>query len=255
MRERFSAAAPFPHIVIDDFLIDAARAALGSFPADDWPHWQVFLDEYQKEKRVCADIRSIPEGLSGLIDDCSRPSVLKMIEGITSVEQLVPDPYLDGGGLHCSGAGGVLAPHTDFHVYQRLNLYRKLNLLIYLNEDWGPEDGGFLELYRKGETSPTVTIAPTFGRAVIFLTDDQSVHGFTVPVAAGKRRKSVALYYYNSRESGAFAGDTTTRWQTRAPTLRGIRLRVFEALIFGSRALSKLARTIDPNAKADRSTL
>jgi hypothetical protein len=246
MRARFADAAPFPHLVIDDFLSDGAKSSLGEFPTPDWRHWNAFSEGFQREKRYCNDIAQIPAPYSQLIVECSQPTFLTALESLTSIDQLIVDPYLEGGGLHCSGGGGVLVPHTDFHLYERLNLYRKLNLLIYLNDDWGPDDGAYLELYRPEEKTPAVTIAPHFGRAVIFKTDDQSVHGFSVPVAQGKWRKSVALYYYNSRDESAFAGDQTTYWRSRGTGMRGLRLAAFQGLNFTSRMFSKLAHRINP---------
>lgn len=248
LRHRFATAEPFPHVVIDDFLTVSGQADLrDGFPCPEWSQWSLFHDEYQKEKRVCPNLAVIPKPFSDLIIECSQPPFLKFLEAVTGAEKLLTDPYLDGGGLHCSGAGGVLTPHTDFHYYHQLELYRVLNLLIYCNEGWGDADGGRLGLYRKGEQQPSVAIKPSFGRAVIFKTDDRSVHGFAGPVAPGKWRKSVALYYYVSRETGQFSGDTSTHWQTHGPRMRGPRLAVFQGLMFASRAFSKAAHIINPN--------
>jgi hypothetical protein len=254
LRRSFEAAQPFAHLVLDDFITPAGKAALAGaeFPGPDWPHWSRFLDEYQKEKRVCADLRRMPAPFADLIRRCCEPAFLKTLEAITGLGPLIPDPYLDGGGLHMSGGGGVLAPHTDFHLYERLDLYRVINLLIYFNEDWTAEDGGRLELYRKGEATPAVSLVPAFGRAVIFRTDDDSIHGFTEPVARGRWRRSVALYYYTSRESERFRGDTATHWRSHGPRLTGPRLAVFEGLILASRALSKMAHLINPNRRPGR---
>jgi hypothetical protein len=250
LRSRFTSASPYPHLVIDDFLNAHARETLSGFPGADWPHWSGFGDSYQRGKRVCADITTMPRAFAELLTECGQPAFLRVLEAMTGEAKLLPDPYLDGGGLHCSGPGGVLTPHTDFHLYERLSLFRRLNLLIYLNPAWGPDDGGELELYRKGDATPKVSVAPIFGRAVIFRTDDASVHGFTRPVAEGKERRSVALYYYNSRESAGFAGDTQTYWQSHG-RMKGLRLGLFNGLILLSRAASKAAHMINPNKRAD----
>jgi len=76
-----------------------------------------------------------------------------------------------------------------------------------------------------------------------------SIHGFTNPVAAGTWRRSVALYYFTSRETAGFAGDTRTHWRTRAIPMTGARLAVHDGLILASRAISKLAYLIDPNMR------
>lgn len=243
---QFARAEPWPHVVIDDLLTDAGRQALRDFPSPEWPTWKAFADHHQKGKHVCPDVSAMPRAFADLIHQCGEPRFLAFLEAVTGIRGLLTDPYLDGGGLHASGPGGVLTPHTDFHLYPRLNLYRALNLLIYLNDDWTEADGGCLGLYRKGESAPAATILPAFGRAVLFRTDDHSVHGFTTPVAAGKWRKSVALYYYTARDGAAFAGDTSTHWKAIVPGMRG---RLFDGLIFTSRAFSKLAHLVDPNSR------
>jgi hypothetical protein len=241
-RARFGRARPFPHLVFENFLAPGAAAELSGFPDEAWPHWRRFGDAYQRGKRVCPDIEAMPGAYASLIREASAPTFLQRLEAITGIAKLLPDPYLDGGGLHVSGPGGVLVPHTDFHLYPRLDLYRSLNLLIYLNEDWRDEDGGALELFAKGSQAPEASVTPAFGRAVLFRTDDSSVHGFTRPVAARRERRSVALYYYTARETGHFSGDTSTHWRRRRHLL-------YDGLIFASRALAKLARMLDPQAR------
>ncbi len=243
----FRAGAPFAHIIIDDFLAVGGAALRDDFPDLDWPHWKTFVDEYQKEKRFCNDLSAIPEKLRDLIIECQQPAFLAFLEKITGCKMLTVDPYLYGGGLHCSGPGGILAPHTDFHYHDELGLYRMLNLLIYLNEDWSLADGGYLELYRKGVAQPEMTTAPALGKAVLFRTDDSSVHGFATPVGSGKWRKSIALYYYSARDVAGYAGDSSTHWQTHGARLTGPRLLAYDALMLASRGLSRLARIINPN--------
>jgi len=247
LADSFRNAEPFPHVVIDDLIRAAAMPQFEPFPAPDDAVWHQFKDRYQQGKRACSDLEHIPSPYRDLLAESATPAFLKYLEAITGIEGLIPDPYFEGGGLHASGPGGVLAPHTDFHLYRRLGLYRMLNVLIYFNPGWTEADGGALELYRKGETIPGVSVVPIAGRAVIFRTDDQSVHGFTRPVAEGKWRNSVALYYYSAHDSAGFSGDTTTHWQNRR--IEGARRIAFNALIFGSRALSKLAHMVDPNTK------
>jgi len=107
----------------------------------------------------------------------------------------------------------VLEPHTDFHIYQRLNLYRRVNLILYLNDDWTKGDGGELRLWKKSDQTkdrPEIEIEPIGGKMVIFETSDQSVHGFTNPVR--NERRSIAIYYYTSEDSSVFSGDYTTHW-------------------------------------------
>jgi len=246
---QFRAARPFPHVAIPDFLSLQAGELAASFPGSEWAGWTRFRDPYQHEKMFCNDITAIPARLATLIYQLSAPAFLKALEALTGISALIPDPYLEGGGLHMSGPGGVLAPHTDFHLYRRLALHRRINLLLYLNPTWSESDGGCLELYETGRSTPEVTIVPTWGTCVIFETDDRSVHGFSRPIRPGGWRRSIALYYYTSAETAGFSGDTTTYWRTHAPVsgLGHLRLPLYKGLIRGSKLLSRLAHGVNPH--------
>ncbi|HRW39427.1 MAG: 2OG-Fe(II) oxygenase [Acidimicrobiales bacterium] len=245
----FRSAAPFPHVVWHD-LIDLEPAAVAAaFPAPDHPCWRHYEDDYQPGKRICSDVEAMPDLLASLVHELNSPRALEALEALTGIGQLIPDPHLEGGGLHASGPGGILTPHTDFHIYARLGLYRRINLILYLSDGWNPDErGGALELYVPGAAEPTSTVAPTFGTCVVFQTDDRSPHGFAVPVPAGHERRSIALYYYTAEEAEGFSGDTNTYWQTHGEA-RGtarIRLGAYRALLFGSRSLSWLAHRANP---------
>jgi hypothetical protein len=250
LHARFEQALPFPHVVLDDTLTPDARSLAAEFPAADWRGWRRHTDGYQLNKLVCSDITVVPAGLARLLHELQSPPFLEFLEAVTGVRRLLPDPYLEGGGLHASGPGGYLMPHTDFHVYTRLGLFRQLNILLYLNEDWPDAAGGALELFEAGSDTPAVRISPTWGRMVIFRTDDRSPHGFTDPVAPGSWRRSIALYYYTAAETEGFAGDTNTYWRAHGDVGRAsrrVRMLAYRALLTGSRALSLLAHRCNPN--------
>lgn len=245
----FVAAAPFPHLVVDDILDPSASGVDGAFPEADWPHWARLGGGHERGKSACADITVIPDPLKGLLREMNEPSFLSFLEAVTGVPSLMPDPYLDGGGLHLSVSGGTLTPHTDFHEYARLAVHRRLNALIYLNHEWTPADGGCLELFEYGEREPARSIVPIFGRCVVFATDARSVHGFSQPVADGRARRSVATYYYTARPSQSFGGDSTTHWHDdrSAGLATSARMMATRLLRLSSRKLLAASLRIDPN--------
>ena len=252
LSRKFAAASPFPHLVIDRALTLPPSVITDAFPDPTWRHWKRFADAYQHQKCACADIDMLPALFQDMIHTLSAPPFLAFLESVTGIKGLIPDPYLAGGGLHSSGPGGILAPHADFHSYGRLALFRRINVLVYLNEDWREEFGGSLELFRKGDTAPSASIVPEFGRMVIFITDDQSIHGFTKPVAGGDRwRNSLALYYYTSEDTAGFAGDGVTYWQTHGNPqgIEKVQLLGYKLLQRGAWFLSKYAHKLNPNLK------
>ena len=253
LSREFRNAAPFPHVVIEGGVACGPLAA--EFPAPEWDGWHRYQDEYQHAKMICSDIAAIPAPLAGFIQELNGPRFLAFLEELTGLDKLIPDPYLEGGGLHCSGPGGILTTHTDFHLYKKLDLYRRLNVLVYLNNDWDESWGGGLELYSPGAGSaPAKVVVPERGTMVIFRTDDGSPHGFNRPIADGRWRSSVALYYYTSEEAADYSGDTNTYWrQDREPSRRRrARQHAYRALIFVSRSFAFVAHRIDPKMKGRR---
>jgi hypothetical protein len=249
LRQLFAGASPWPHVVLDDALAAPASDLAPKFPQPEWPQWHRYGDQYQRGKLICSDLAALPETYADLIAELCRPAFLQFLETVTGIPKLLVDPYLEGGGLHCSGPGGILAAHTDFHLYPRLGVYRRINVLLYLNEQWERDWGGCLELYPGRDTPPSATVIPRWGTCVIFATDDRSLHGFSRPITGDHWRRSLALYYYTAAEAGSYSGDTNTYWQ-RLPVdgvVRRSRQRAYEGLILASRSLAFLAHRIDPN--------
>jgi hypothetical protein len=248
LRHAFDAADPFPHLVVDN-LLRLPPAAASAFPDISWPWWKAMPFTYMQNKHTCDDLDLIPEPFKALIRELSEPRFLRVLEQITGITQLLPDPYLVGGGLHLSGPGGILSPHTDFHYYRAMNLYRRINVIVYLNDGWSLQDGGCLSLYDK-QHRVGKTVVPDWGRVFIFRTDDQSVHGLPVPVAEGKWRRSVALFYYTAADTANFSGDETTYWREhgeQTSVVKKARLRVYHGLLTVSRVISVWAHFVNPN--------
>jgi Rps23 Pro-64 3,4-dihydroxylase Tpa1-like proline 4-hydroxylase len=148
----------------------------------------------------------MPAAAVKIIRVASRPEFLLWLEELTGIKGLVPDPYLKGGGVHRIGRGGFLKMHTDFNFHNELRLYRRLNLLLYLNEDWQHVWDGGLYLGKGYEKY----IEPEFNSMVIFETSETSWHGHPEPLRCpdGTHRDSIALYYYTAE------GDAEKRMST-----------------------------------------
>lgn len=251
LASKFKQAKPFPHLVFENFL-DLTPDEMGdAYPAPDWSSWNKRHDYYQSGKMFCRDLKVLPPLFLSMLFELSSPRFLGFLESVTGIAGLIPDPYFEGGGLHCSGPGGVLMPHSDFHYYDRLKLFRRLNLLLYLNPAWEESLGGCLELWVKGDAKPASIVIPKWGTCVIFQTDDRSVHGFSTPIKDGHWRRSIAIYYYTSERPGPFGGTEFVDWQQHGPQ-RGIdrvRLRWYQLLNRAARKLSLIAHQANPNNK------
>jgi len=201
LREKYLAAEPFPHIVLDGLFDDAdLDAVLRDFPAPDAMKWRQFDTPLEKKLGYYHETSRISKTVRDFLNDTNSFEMLLWIEGLTGIEGLIPDPYFGGGGLHQIEPGGFLKVHADFNVHPKLKLDRRLNMLVYLNKDWREEYGGHLELWDRDGKSCRTKILPIFNRTVIFSTSDTSFHGHPHPLTSppGTSRKSVSLYYYTA---------------------------------------------------------
>jgi hypothetical protein len=196
---QFAGADPFPHVVIDDLLPEATlRSVIDAFPLPS-PAWQHFDDPNQL-KYALRDEEAMPPPIRSLIQQFNAQVFIEFLETLTGIKGLIPDPHLLGGGLHQIPRGGTLKVHADFNQHDRLRADRRLNVLLYLNEDWHEEYGGYLELWDRARTHPVVRLAPVANRIVVFATDSSSFHGHPdkLAVPKGRFRRSLAWYYYTT---------------------------------------------------------
>jgi 2OG-Fe(II) oxygenase superfamily len=219
LHERYRSAKPFPHIALDDvFPSDLLHAIVKEIEAIRVEPNRDFYATHRK--RSISDLGRLPPVTARLVMDLNSAPFLSFLEKVTGIESLIPDPYLEGGGIHQIGAGGFLKVHTDFNFNRKLDLHRRVNLLLYLNPDWQPEWGGALELWGKEMMSAGASYLPIFNRMVIFSTTDESYHGHPEPLAcpAEVTRNSIALYYYTAAPSEVamhFRKSTMTNYQLR----------------------------------------
>lgn len=216
---------PFSHIVIDDFLPEATLARLlAEYPQDQslpiWneaTHKDKQTGEYvQKDKRNIRDLMSMPPTYRQLIWELNSHYFLDFLAGMTGIADLIPDPKLRGAGIHQIGRGGFLKVHADFASHRDFGLDRRLNFLLYLNQDWLQEYGGELELWDPAMQGPPKRVLPILNRCVVFSTTATSFHGHPKPLTCpeGVYRKSLALYYYtNGRPAGEAEPGFATLWQ------------------------------------------
>jgi hypothetical protein len=194
---QYQGNSPFPHISIEGLLSEsAARRAYEEIVATEIPREKINYSTYLKYRQ--SDPSKLGPAVAAVIDELNSQRFIGFLEQLTGIEQLVADPSLEGGGIHRIGTGGFLKVHTDFNFHRLTGMFRRLNILIYLNPDWQESWGGAIELWHKDMSHRGAAYTPTWNRAVIFSTTDESYHGHPDPLASpeGVFRNSIALYYY-----------------------------------------------------------
>ena len=193
---------PFRHVVIDDFLApDYCARLLAEFPPFERGNARNEAGELGAKSTV-EKIRELGTAYAALDDLIQTREFLDLIGRITGIPNLLYDPWYFGGGTHENRAGQDLDPHVDFNRHPVERWHRRLNLIVYLNREWGDAWGGSLELHTdpRAADDRITTITPLYNRAVIFETIEWSWHGFSrIALPADKTslsRKSIALYFY-----------------------------------------------------------
>ena len=249
-------AFPFPHIVIEDFLPPKViEPVLAAFPNPRaGVEWIEFNNE-EERKLAFPRAEKMPGILRDVLYFLNAQPMLEFLEKLTGIQNLIPDPYFIGGGLHQIEPGGKLGVHVDFNKYERFDLDRRLNLLLYMNKDWQESYGGHLELWDRTMTRCESRVLPLFNRCVVFSTTESSFHGHPVPLTCpeGRTRKSIATYYYTNGRPEAEQGNSHSTVFRRRPGEEADRIELARKVIRSfvppvvTDAVRFLKRRIGPN--------
>jgi hypothetical protein len=201
---------PFTYCVIDNFLEEnLARRLANEFPDYGDNLWFNY-DNLLENKRTCNHWEKFPLATYSFFATMLEKEHTDAIGKLVKAENLIGDAGLHGGGWHIHKRGGKLNIHQDYSIHPKLALERKVNLIIYLSEEWDPQWGGGLELWshdhEKNKPKQCEKIIDCkFNRAVIFRTDQFSWHGLPEPISCpeGRFRKSLALYYLSHPSDNA----------------------------------------------------
>lgn len=203
LSKQYAQAAPFSHIVLKDFLKPELLAAV----ADEFPDLAKegraakHFDDDRQVKYASKGMRLLTPSALHLNGYLQSDLFLQWLSTLTGVsEPLIADPYLAGGGYHEIKRGGLLKVHADFNKHPKLDLDRRLNMLIYLNQDWDPSWGGGLQLFDETMSTPITSVSPHFNTAVIFTTTSFTYHGHPDPLQCPEQRsrRSLAYYYFST---------------------------------------------------------
>jgi len=205
--QTFQSAEPFNFIVLDNFfntnIIDDIMIDFENQNFDNWDKRN--HDKIQiKWRSDWKDDNDIPSNTYQLIQYLNSGNFLRFLTKLTGIQGIIPDPYLTGGGFNQINPGGTLAIHADGNWHDLMGVHRRLNVILYLNDNWQDEWGGHLELWsRTSENKPNkceFKISPLKNRLVVFRTDDYSFHGHPTPLQcpSDRNRRSLILYYYTN---------------------------------------------------------
>ncbi|MFN4298679.1 MAG: 2OG-Fe(II) oxygenase [Thermaurantimonas sp.] len=192
----FKEAQPCKHVAIENFLnpevadqlfenfppfetLNVKRKSINEDKAEDY--------HFERWHPIFSQVRDAVQSE----EFCTWLSEMTGVEGLRSTDDSL------GSGLHQGKNGSFVDVHVDVNMNPEKGLWRRINLLIYLNKYWKPEYGGDLELWDVDMKNCIKKIPPYHNVAVIFYTDDNSPHGYSrIHVPEHESRKSFYTYYY-----------------------------------------------------------
>lgn len=204
-------AYPFPFVYIDN-LFDDNKLSLVNDEIESGKYKKDIRNIKGEEIKTRSDfkcIEDIPKNMFDIFSVLNGGRFLECLTKLTSINGLISDPYFHGGGVNQINKSGTLAIHVDGTTHKTMNVKRRLNAILFLNNDWDDSWGGHHEqwvpkepnlhyLDEKQEWECVRLIRPINNRLMIFTTNDHSWHGHTKPLnlPEGVSRKSLITYYY-----------------------------------------------------------
>jgi hypothetical protein len=180
-RDHYKNASPFPHIAIDNIFPNSIlQKVIEEHPESDLGANGCLVGRHcfhgaTQNLKSAVDREDFMGLYTRILFSFLKSSAfIAFLEGITGIRNIIPDPHFRGSGLHFTAPGGNLNIHADFNRYENYKLDRRVNLFIYLNNDWPDEYGGHLDLWSRDMKTCYERIAPKLGRLVVFSSTDFS---------------------------------------------------------------------------------
>lgn len=249
LRAAYQGAKPFPHLVMDDLfhdpMLNALLPEIEGMQRDQWKNVEQDPRERTLRMRSAVEIGEAGERFLNVVHSAA---FLYLLSEITGVWQLLPDPYLQGGGYAAMRRGDYFNVHSDRSVAYDTGLTRRLAMIVFLNKDWQPGYHGQLELWNPDAKKCEVFIDPVFNKTVLFEVAFPNYHGVPIPLECpvDRSRQSFILYYHTVGIDGK--AEVTPHTSIFAPrshgtnrlTLRSVLRDITPPVL--TRALRKLAK-------------
>lgn len=198
----FTNAPHCKHIILDDFFTEETADLLyENFPAFD--SLNVIRKSLNENKREDYNFEEWHPVFQQVRETLASKEWGEIISRITGIDGLFTNFDSLGQGVHQGAKGSYLDVHIDVNVNVEKKIWRRVNLLIYLNKHWKAEYGGDIELWDVEMKNCVVKYPCFMNKALIFVTDKNSPHGYSkINVPEGESRKSYYAYFYTPLEDG-----------------------------------------------------
>jgi hypothetical protein len=194
---------PFDYIIINNFIesdyYNKLQDVLPQKPTNDWWKYENPIEvKYALDKFELMD-----PAIHNIFYALSHDKIIEKFKSLFNIPNLEFDPYCHGGGLHIHPRYGRLNMHLDYEKHPITNKQRRLNVILYLNDDWNKEWNGDTQLWNKDMTECVVKSYPKANTAIIFVTTEYSWHGLPKIITCPDNvyRRTLAYYYVSDLEN------------------------------------------------------
>lgn len=182
------------YFILDNLLpIELASSIYKAFPLKET---MMLKKSIREHKYVTAQMDRCKPILEETIYAFQDSRIVKAIQDICTIPQLIADEHLYAGGLSLMTKDNFLNPHLDNSHDKDRNRWRALNLLYYTTPDWRDNNGGHLEIWPKGLDHAPVTLHSRFNRLVVMATHHSSWHSVS-PITEAGNRCCISNYYFS----------------------------------------------------------
>lgn len=207
LKASYRKAYPFPHTIIDNFITDEQILRKSVEELKNYKEWgrdksqgDMEIEKFQtpwNEENIYSLEKECPITFF-LLNYFNSTPVLNFLSELTGIPDLIADNTFYGAGVHKIKKGGRLAVHADYSYHRYTKKHRRINLLIYLNEQWMDHWRGNLEFWEKDMSKCIKQIEPLFNRATIFNITNIALHGHPEALNCPEdlARYSFAFYYF-----------------------------------------------------------
>jgi 2OG-Fe(II) oxygenase superfamily len=205
----FWAAAPYPHVALDDFfpgdffaeLSDSMRRVSEGAGAS-----HSYNTDIERNKQ-CFSEESFDKNILAAADHLSGSEFLGFLESLLEVKGLIPLTALKGLSsrtyFHVSSGGGFLGSHVDQSYLGRRFLKKYIHVcscVFYGSPQWRSDYGGHTVLYDATGTRAVSTVECKPNRTNVFLHTSTSFHGVSEMTTNSKRYSLYMDYYLPQKE-------------------------------------------------------
>ena len=197
--KNFRDAKPYPHIVLDNFLIDSffKNLNLENYKLSQ-NNGRSFNTNLEKNKWTSKN-EILSKNLKLIIDELNKKDFLENLYKLTGITDLfsTTEGNTSLANYHEMYASGFLGTHVDHSSEPNTGLPHVLNIILYLSKKWKTSWGGSTILANSNGSKIEKLVEFIPNRAVIFLHSPFTFHGVTNIKDNLTKRSTIYVDYYS----------------------------------------------------------